>query len=266
MPLKKSEAFVLDTRRLREADRIVTFFTEDEGKLKGVAASAAKSRRRFGGALERLSRVRVTWFEKEGADLARIDSCDLLDESFTLHQDLRMAATLAYIAEIADTFTHERESDSRYFRLLSATMDGLRQLDDARDPGTITRYFEVWTLKLHGLLPDLERCAGCAGELSASGAVIAAGGMASALCPSCGRGSRWQAGEPGGRRVRLSRDAMEALGRFRRLPPNRLSGDEPGRHAAAEIGDFAVALMTSFVGHPFRSYRFLRECCAEEVP
>lgn len=266
MPLKRSEAFVLDTRRLREADRIVTFFTEDEGKLKGVAASAAKSRRRFGGSLERLSRVRVTYFEKEGADLARIDSCDLLDESFTLHQDLRLAATLAYIAEIADTFTHERESDRRYFRLLGATMEGLRRLGAGGDPGTITRYFEVWTLKLHGLLPDLERCAACARDLSSTGAVIAAGGMASALCPACGRGSRWQAGEPGGRRVRLSRAAMEALGRFRKLAPADLTGIAPPRAASDEIEEFAVALMTSFVGHPFRSYRFLRECSVEEVP
>src|SRR5262245_6235988 len=111
---------------MAEADRLITFFTEDAGKIRGVAASAARSRRRFGGKLERLSRVRVTFFEKEGRDLARIDSCDLLEESFTLYQDLVVAATLNYVAELVDIFTHERESDPRYFRLLVALMSAVR--------------------------------------------------------------------------------------------------------------------------------------------
>ena len=122
MPLKTSEAFVVDVRKLQEADRLVVLFTEDEGKIKGVAPSAAKSRKRFGGKLERLTRVRVTYFEKEGRELARIDSCDLLEESFTLHQDLRAAALLAYVAEVVDTFARERESDRRYFRLIRSLL------------------------------------------------------------------------------------------------------------------------------------------------
>ena len=95
MPLRTSEAFIIDVLRLKEADRLVILFTEDEGKVRGVAASAAKSRRRFGGKLERLSRVRATWFDREGRDLARLDTCDLLDASFTLYTDLRAAALLS---------------------------------------------------------------------------------------------------------------------------------------------------------------------------
>ncbi|MFQ5701310.1 MAG: recombination protein O N-terminal domain-containing protein, partial [Acidobacteriota bacterium] len=74
MPLKKDEAYVLDVRKLPEADRLLVFFTREEGKLKGVARSAARSRRRFGGKLERLSRVRVSYLDREGRDLLRIDS------------------------------------------------------------------------------------------------------------------------------------------------------------------------------------------------
>ena len=86
MPLKQSEAIVLRTYPMREADLLVTFFTRAEGKLKGVARSAKKSKRRFGGgALEPLTYVRVYWEDKERQELARIDSCEVL-QSPSSHQ------------------------------------------------------------------------------------------------------------------------------------------------------------------------------------
>ena len=75
MPLKQSEAIVLRSYPLREADLLVTFFTRAEGKLKGVARAAQKSRKRFGGALEPLTTVRLYWEDRERQELARIDSC-----------------------------------------------------------------------------------------------------------------------------------------------------------------------------------------------
>ena len=246
---------MLDVRKMREADRLVSFFTEDEGKIRGVAASAAKSRRRFGGKLERLSRVRVTYFEKEGRELARIDSCDLLDESFTLHQDLRVATTLAYVAEIVDTFAREREADRRYFRLIKSLIAALKEQGDAR---LLARYFEVWTLRLHGLLPDLDRCGACGKDLmrpGGGGAEIEAGDMPVALCPACRRA----AGAPAGRLVRLSAGSLTALERFRKLAPAALTKEDLSPAVMTEIERFGVALLTAFVGREFRSYRFLGE-------
>ena len=78
MPLKQSEAIVLRSYPLREADLLVSFFTRTEGKLRGVARSAKKSRKRFGGALEPLTTVRLYWEDRERQELARIDSCDVL--------------------------------------------------------------------------------------------------------------------------------------------------------------------------------------------
>ena len=154
MALKTSEAFILDTRRIGEADQIVALFTQSDGKVRSVAKSAAKSRRRFGGRLERLSRVRATWFEKEGRELSRLDGCDLLAESFTLHQDFGVGAVLGHVAEIADTFAPEHEADPGYFRLLGAVLDAFRSLPPGASPLPLARYFEYWTLRLHGLMPE----------------------------------------------------------------------------------------------------------------
>src|SRR5439155_1403923 len=78
MALKESEAIVLRTYPMREADLLVTLFTRLEGKVRGVARSAKKSKRRFGGALEPLTYVRVYYDDRERQELVRLDSCDVL--------------------------------------------------------------------------------------------------------------------------------------------------------------------------------------------
>ena len=79
MALKESEAIVLRTYPLRESDLLVTLFTRMEGKVKGVARAAMKSRRRFGGALEPLTYVRAFYDDREGQELARLDSCEVIE-------------------------------------------------------------------------------------------------------------------------------------------------------------------------------------------
>ena len=253
MPLKTSEAFVIDVRKLQEADRLVVLFTEDEGKISGVAKSAARSRRRFGGKLERLSRVRATWFDKEGRELCRLDSCDLLDESFSLHQDLRRAALLPYIAEMVDTFGREREADERYYRLLKSVIAALRE---GGDPRTLARYFEVWTLRLHGLLPDMDRCASCGRDLSATGGSLILGDTPGVFCRACAKETPHGDGRWGGD-VRLGPEAAALLAAFRNTAPGAVGTAAAG--ALATIGGAMEKMMTGFVGHPFRSRRFLRE-------
>lgn len=267
MPLQTSDAFVIDVRKMAEADRLVTFFTQEAGKIRGVAASAGKSRRRFGGKLERLSRVRVTYFEKEGRELARIDSCDLLEESFTLYHDIVVAATLSYVAEMVDVFSHERESEPRYFRLLKASMAAVRA---GWDPSILARYFETWTLRLHGLMPALDSCSHCGRSLSPSGARVNPGEMSMASCPGCARGG---AAESGGaersrsRTLRLSPAALALLEQFRRSAPGDFQGKPaPQKKAMAEVEEFTVGLLTSFTGHGFRSYGFLKHLEEMKTP
>jgi len=256
VPLKTSEAFIIDVHKMREADRLVVLFTEDEGKVRGVAASAARSHRRFGGRLERLSRVRATWFEKEGRELARLDACELLDGSFGLYQDLRVAMLLGYMAEVVDTFAHEREPDPRSFRLLRSMMEALHA---GAEPGALARYFEVWTLRLHGLMPAMDACSACGLDLS-GGAFVDAADIGEVLCLRC-RPQRARAAAG-----RLSPEALRALDRFRRLGPLDAARGGTSAGALAEMEDFAGAVLGDFVGHPFRSSRFLKETLREVEP
>src|SRR5258706_12884388 len=87
MPARVSETFVLRTYPFREADLIVSFFTRDEGKLRGVARRARRPKSPFGSGLERLSHVRMAYFQRENAELANLNGCELIESQFDLGSD-----------------------------------------------------------------------------------------------------------------------------------------------------------------------------------
>src|SRR4051812_31204893 len=84
MPARVSETYVLRTYPFRESDLIVSFFTRDQGKLRGVARRARKPKNSFGSGLERLSLVNLSYSQKETRELVNLNSCDLLQSQFNL--------------------------------------------------------------------------------------------------------------------------------------------------------------------------------------
>src|SRR6266850_1452801 len=95
MGLHQSDSIILKTYPLGEADRIVSFFSRDHGKLRGVANGARKMKNRFGASLEPLAHSRIQFFEKENRDLVRIQSTDLLDSPMKLFEDYDRAVCSA---------------------------------------------------------------------------------------------------------------------------------------------------------------------------
>jgi DNA repair protein RecO (recombination protein O) len=160
MPLKQSEAIVLRTYPLREADLLVTLFTRAEGKVKGVAKSAKRSQKRFGGALEPATCVRAFWQDREGSELARLDSCDVLLSPLSGPIDYARCVALAHVAELLDELLPDREANDSIFRLAWAI---LQNLETSAIWMPIT-YFDLWMLRLMGFLPPLDECIEC-GEL-----------------------------------------------------------------------------------------------------
>jgi DNA repair protein RecO (recombination protein O) len=164
MPLKQSEAIVLRSYPLREADLLVIFFTRSEGKLAGVARSAKKSKRRFGGALEPMTYVRLYWDDRAGKELAHLDSCDVLASPLADRIDYPRAVALGYLAEVLDAVLPDREANDTVFRLTLSVLAHLRA-------GAIwmpLTYFDLWMVRLMGLLPELGECIACGAVLNGS--------------------------------------------------------------------------------------------------
>jgi DNA repair protein RecO (recombination protein O) len=159
MALKESEAIVLRTYPLRESDLLVTLFTRLEGKVKGVARAAKKSKRRFGGALEPMTYVRAVYDERERQELVRLDSCEVIESPMSGEVTFARATALAHVAELLDQLMPDREASDAVFRLTLAVLSELR-VSPLQLWMPVT-YFELWMTRLMGFLPEFGECATC---------------------------------------------------------------------------------------------------------
>src|SRR6204780_5346553 len=151
MALRESEAIVLRSYPLREADLLVTLFTRVEGKIRGVARSAKKSKRRFGGALEPLTYVRAFYDVREGQELTRLDACEVLESPMASEVSYARAAALGHVAELLDELLPDREANDAIFRLTLSVLHVVAG-SDIWMPVT---YFDLWLTRLVGFLPEL---------------------------------------------------------------------------------------------------------------
>lgn len=162
MTLRESEAIVLRTYPLREADLLVTLFTRAEGKVHGVARSAKKSKRRFGGALEPLTYVRAFYDVRERQDLVRLDSCEVLESPLASEVSYARVVALGHIAELLDELLPDHEANDAIFRLSLSVLNVL----SGPEIWMPVTYFDLWLTRLVGFLPELTECVVCGRNLN----------------------------------------------------------------------------------------------------
>lgn len=164
MSSRQDEAIVLRTWPFQEADLLVSIFTRQQGRVKGVARHAMRSRRRFGGALEPMTHVRAHWAEKPKQDLVRLDSFEILWSPLREPIDYARSAALSLLAEVLESALPEHAPEDDIFRLTLATMQHIRT-GEVWMPVT---YFLLWTARLMGWMPDITKCSVCGESLRGS--------------------------------------------------------------------------------------------------
>ena len=142
---------------MHEADHIVSLFTRDQGKLKGIAKSSARSRRLFGGALEPMTHVLASYVEKPRQELVRLDSCEILVSPLSEPVDYARASALAFFAEVLDETLPDHDPQDPVFRLALAVLEHTR----AGEVWLPVTYFGLWITRLMGWMPDLAHCLTC---------------------------------------------------------------------------------------------------------
>ena len=162
--MRQSEALILRTYPFHEADLLVNLFTRAEGKIRGVAKAAKRSKRRFGGALEPLTHVVAHWQEKEKQELVRLESCDIIASPLVAQMTYPRVVALSYVAEVIDQLLPDHEPSDDIFRL---TLAVVKHLETGPVWMPLT-YFDLWIVRLIGLLPDLSHCTACGGTLNGS--------------------------------------------------------------------------------------------------
>jgi DNA repair protein RecO (recombination protein O) len=182
MPLHESEAIVLRSYPLGEADRLVSFLSRAMGRVRGTAAGARRTKSRFGSTLERLSHIRIWFFEKETRELVRISQCEIIESFLDAFGDYASSIALALFSEITEAVLPEREANDANFRLLLLSAQAVKH---SRKPELPLAYFALWTVKLGGWLPSLDRCGRCGRELPAGDAAYFSAGASAIACGKC---------------------------------------------------------------------------------
>jgi len=158
MPSFKTEAIVLKSINYGESDKIVTFFTKDFGKLKGIAKGARRSRKRFQNALNLFTHIRLIFFEREGMGLVRADGCDILYTFPKIREDLKKILYANYFLELINEMSTEKEANLNAYDLL---LWSLSMLDQAEAKEEWLRIFEIKILSIFGYRPNIKRCNVC---------------------------------------------------------------------------------------------------------
>ncbi len=158
MPLHTTHAIVIRSLNYGESDKIVTFFTKDFGKLKGIAKGARRSRKRFQNALGLFSHLRLIFFDKEGLGLVRAESCDILHSFPKIKEDLQKILYGNYYLELVNEMAGEREANREAFDLLLSFLSSLEEAGLQEEP---LRIFEIRMLSLFGYRPNMKRCDLC---------------------------------------------------------------------------------------------------------
>lgn len=194
--LYKDEGIVLKTAKLGEADRIVTFFTRENGKLRAVAKGIRKTKSRFGGRLEPFTRVQLGVYR--GRNLDTVTSADIVTSFKEVRDDYARLTSAAALVELVEKITPEREHSFSTYALLLSGLEAL-----ASDRGaTVVPAFLVKLLSISGYHPQLSVCAGCDEPRALEGFSAALGG---AVCNDCGRDQQDALRMPGDRIALLGR-------------------------------------------------------------
>ena len=247
MPLHKTPAVILQTTPYGESDQIVTLYTLDFGKVKGIAKGAKRSQKRFGNRLEIGSYVNVTYFEKESSGLVRLSNSDLIRPFSGLREDILKLARASYFIELVNEMTAEKIENKPLFRLLVAFLS-------LADRGILKeetqRVFEVRLLSHLGYRPQLDHCARCQKNISAEKFFFSPreGGV---VCPSCAPNL------PG--LIPISLGTLKTLILAQTLPLDKVGRLSFSPQVLKESEAILASFLRQYLGKELKSKKFLEQ-------
>ena len=245
MPLYRSDAFVLRTYTLGEADQIVVLFTREFGKIRAVARRSHSPRRHTASYYQPLLLLHAIFFGRPTQSLFRLNTVDLVQSFRQLHEDFSLLRSGLYLTELLDATTQEREPMPELFTLFQ---EALAELAQASQPAVVLRLFELRVLMAIGYTPQLLHCARCTRDLQPHERTFSPhlGGL---ICQSCAPAVR--------QTFTVSAAALEAL---RQAMSSEATNMPPLQVSAAghqELERLLHAHLTVCLGRELKSYAFL---------
>lgn len=241
MSLLETEALVLRTYNLAEADKIVVCLTRQAGLVRAVAKGCRRLKNRFGAALEPFTLLTISCYQKENQDLISLRQAEILKSHFNLFGNSEMLTALAYMGDLIIEFSPPYQPNEKLFRMLKACIEAIEAA-----PGDLTaviRYFEVWLLKLEGFLPDFNHCANCQQDFGGDGQARVGPDVA-LYCNNCSAGKGYL----------LSRRLHSQLQSTHRLAPTAFAAEarELPAKTQRELAEFTHQMIGRVLEKPPR--------------
>jgi DNA repair protein RecO (recombination protein O) len=185
------EGFVIRRMDYGEADRILTLYTRQEGRVRAIAKGVRRPTSRLAGHLELF--VHADLLLARGRELDIVTQVETIESFRRVREELERSSYAYYLAELTDALTEERLENPAAF---TALLEALQGLESADEPRLIVLYFVLQLLGAVGYRPELNRCLRCRAEIRPERNYFSVeqGGL---LCPACG------APEPSARPIEL---------------------------------------------------------------
>jgi DNA repair protein RecO (recombination protein O) len=241
----KVEAVVLRHSDYGEADRLLTLFSREQGKLRAIAKGVRKVQSRKAGHLEPFTQVSLML--AQGHDLWIVTQAEAIETMLPLRDDLTRLSYAAYTVELLDRFTYEEGQNWQLYQLLLETLKRIGREENAFVP---IHYYEMRLLDLMGFRPMLFECAVCGKTIQAEDQYFSAerGGV---LCPNCGL----MANE-----VRpVSMDALRYLRHFQRSSYSEAKRAAPTGETRTEVETLLNYYLTYLLERSLNSPEFIRQ-------
>jgi DNA repair protein RecO (recombination protein O) len=245
--INHTEAVVIGSTNLVEADRIISVYSPEFGQIRGVAHGVKRIKNRFGSALEPLTHIQLIYKDRPNRELQIFQQADIINSYQTLRDDIICLCAGLYAAELVQKLTPVGgDGQPPIFSLLLKT---LALLSTKTDTISILRIFEVRFLDLLGYKPNLTQCLGCQAlpQGYGWGYSPSKGGL---ICPACRKKIRDTLSlSPGGIKflVQAMQMDLDRVGRLRILPSSK-----------GELENILQSMLMMHLSSPLKSYPILK--------
>jgi DNA repair protein RecO (recombination protein O) len=240
MKLFTIDAIILRTKNYNEADKILTLFSKEEGKLDALAKGVRKIKSKNKGAVQLFSLSKIMLHEGKG--MHTVTQCQLLNSFKVLNEDLDKMAYAHYVCELIYLMAPYKDANEALFFLLLNTFTALEILDEK----LVTRYFELQLLTLMGMSPQLKQCVICSGNMSPVKARFSVdkGGL---VCPICSSVNA----------LPISGETVAVMQKFQNIELKQLQRVKISARCAIELEHVLKQYIENYLGMSVKALQFI---------
>ncbi len=160
--IQTTDAIILRKQDVRRTSLLVTFLTEEFGKIKGLLKAVRGPHAESGHQLQLFTNNRIVFYERKRGSIFTVSQCDLKEFFYPIREDFKKTVFAIYFLELVDLFTEPGGDGHRIFTLL---YDSLKSLEGSASPRRLSRILEIRLLSLSGLMPGFGSCPSCGEKL-----------------------------------------------------------------------------------------------------